>query len=335
MHWLGEFSSRRKQSHSKGRCCSCGGCALGILICGLILQVHIVLSACLQWIIFVLLCTVTLEWFSNTSDSHSIAMAWASVGCISLGTLVQVVLVDKSAKRKLMSLTQVKLLVDAWHSYTEGALTQGYGTGKFVEAVYEAFLEVHNNSSHFSHLTVIFCSFYSSQGCLQSYWVSRNYEIHGEMPSVLLVGSIVSSINAMALVLVLFFQGKSHIEGATDNSRVKICIYLYHFAEVALRTCFFALIGITLEAGTLLVLPVIVLLRFWIRKSTGDQAPTSMVFTSIFIDSAFTGVHAFRLASAITLAETLASVLLAITTGISRPGFGSLICVITGGGYWA
>jgi hypothetical protein len=45
-------------------------------------------------------------------------------------------------KRRLMSLLQVKLLVDGYASLAGGALTQGYGTAKFTEAVYEAFLEV-------------------------------------------------------------------------------------------------------------------------------------------------------------------------------------------------
>ena len=65
-----------------------------------------------------------------------------SIGCICLGIAVQVLLVDKGWKRRLMSVSHVKLLVDGYASFTGGVLTQGYGTAKFTEAVYESLLEV-------------------------------------------------------------------------------------------------------------------------------------------------------------------------------------------------
>ena len=88
--------------------------------------------------------TVTMEWYAE-GESRLVAL---SCCCICLGIGVQVVLVDKGMKRRLMSISQVKLLVDGYASLKGGVLTQGYGTAKFTEAVYEAFSEVGAIDSH-------------------------------------------------------------------------------------------------------------------------------------------------------------------------------------------
>ena len=82
--------------------------------------------------------TVTVEWYVE----KEYWLAALSIGCICLGIAVQVLLVDKGWKRRLMSVSHVKLLVDGYASFTGGVLTQGYGTAKFTEAVYESLLEV-------------------------------------------------------------------------------------------------------------------------------------------------------------------------------------------------
>ena len=65
-----------------------------------------------------------------------------SILAMVLPTAVQIVAVDKSSKRRLLSFFQMKLLVDGFKSLKGEEMTAGYGTAKFTEGVYEALPEV-------------------------------------------------------------------------------------------------------------------------------------------------------------------------------------------------
>ena len=96
---------------------------------------------------------VTVQWFQEGET----VLAWLSVSAIALSVLVQWVLVDRTARRRLMSLLQCKILVDAINSLRGGSINAGYATAKFSEAVYEATTEV--THSRPPHATSCFLSF--------------------------------------------------------------------------------------------------------------------------------------------------------------------------------
>ena len=70
---------------------------------------------------FNLLHIVTQKWF--TSKKHSLFAL--SVACILLPILIQWVFVDRSVKRRVFTLFQIKLVTDAWASFWGGKITQG------------------------------------------------------------------------------------------------------------------------------------------------------------------------------------------------------------------
>jgi hypothetical protein len=64
---------------------------------------------------------VTHKWF--TSGKHSLFVL--SVACMLLPILIQWVFVDRSLKRRVFTLFQIKLVTDAWASFWGGKITQG------------------------------------------------------------------------------------------------------------------------------------------------------------------------------------------------------------------
>merc|ERR1712139_169504 len=80
---------------------------------------------------------VTIDMYKD----KDVTLFWISVACMLLAIAIQCVLVDTSHLRRLMSVLHVKLLVDAYQSFIGGHIIAGYGTAKFVEAVYESTIE--------------------------------------------------------------------------------------------------------------------------------------------------------------------------------------------------
>ena len=79
-------------------------------------------------------------------------LAVLSCCCIVLAIMVQFILVDRSMKRRALSLFQLKLLADAVSSWKAHSVTQGYATAKFTEATYEALSEVCGQLCFHSHI---------------------------------------------------------------------------------------------------------------------------------------------------------------------------------------
>jgi hypothetical protein len=147
------------------------------------------------------------------------------------------------------------------------------------------------------------------QGVLQTFKAISDYANKAKPPSMFLVVSIVSSLNSVAAVVLMFFEGQ-----ATKNAKwyFHAGLYLYHLLEVSLRTATLAIFGFAVGRYSFIAAPFSLLLRFLIKAATKDSTPLGLTIASFFLDSAFSSVRGFRAASALTLVECAIVVVLVI-----------------------
>ena len=159
----------------------------------------------------------------------------------------------------------------------------------------------------FCHLILLFV--FSVQGVLQTYKVISDFAgPERKLPELFLVVSIISSMSSVSVVLMMFFEGQ-----ATKNAKwyYKAGLFVYHFLEVALRTAIFVLFGHALGGHSFIAVPFVILSRFLVKFATKDSAPFGLVLASVFLDSAYNDLQAFRVGSLASLAEGVIVVLLA------------------------
>ena len=239
--------------------------------------------------------TVTVGWFR---DSETV-LAWLSVGAISLSVLVQWALVDKTFWRRLLTLSQLKVLVDAFSSLRAGSVVPGYATAKFSEAVYEA----------------------TSEGILQIFKAVKDYH-NGEAVDTFLLVSIFSSVNTVALVLLMYLeQGVVPKQSQLCERVVRKCgLHLYHTSEILLRIFTLALLGfglgrLSFVVGILcLFVRAVVLVGFQRHGGHGDWS-LGLVLTVFFVDSVCNDRRSFRILSVMTVIESAVFVWFATSHG--------------------
>ena len=227
---------------------------------------------------------VTIDMYNDPNDS---TLFWISVACMVLAVAVQCILVDTSHQRRLMSVLHVKLLVDAYRSFTGGHINAGYGTAKFVEAVYESTIE----------------------GLLQSYKVLRDLQQRDQYPSVLLVLSIVASWNSIALVLNMFLDAQLMENLQARKWQRYLWLYAFHFFEIASRTVSLACLATVHETYFFVSLAGALLLRLTLRCIDADEnTSVGLAVASLFIDSVWNSKSTFRRASLLTVVESSACI---------------------------
>ena len=151
---------------------------------------------------------------------------------------------------------------------------------------------------------------------MQTYKALSDFAMQQKLPEPFLLISILSSLNSVAAVVMMFFEGKAtkQIKGKTKWA-VYLGLYLYHLLEVTLRTATFALFGLALGRYSFVAAGCSLLFRLLIKLTTKDPAPLGLAVASVFLDSAFEEVPAFRASSAASMVEGVAAVLFVVAPG--------------------
>ena len=144
--------------------------------------------------------------------------------------------------------------------------------------------------------------FHFLKGVLQSYEALNDMKAGNDL-DVLLVVSVLFSMNSIAIVLLLFVHGKL----ASQSSKCyKLCLYLGHVAEVGFRTLSLALLGFAVHRYSFIVAAACLGIRFALYRSKGLTSKNmhiSMVFASVLIDSVWMDSGCLCYASALTAIE--------------------------------
>jgi hypothetical protein len=252
---------------------------------------------------------VAYGWY-NARDYSLFGM---SLACIGLSLVIQLVMVDTTWCRRLLTTTHLKLLFDGvlliCSRYCIGdfeyrralpGFWSSYRTAIFVDAVCKA----------------------TVQSTLQSYKAFQDHA-DGKGVSGELLFSVAMSFNAIALGLMLFLEPNlSSAEGLPY-----LGLYMYHIVEISFRVLSFSLLGFASMQSyghiTFAGLFVVISLRAGIRKFYCNHMPLGMLVASIFVDSAWPTVGSYRIGSTLTVCENVlfllwpAVLLLPATTALS------------------
>jgi hypothetical protein len=193
-------------------------------------------------------------------------------------------MVDTTWFRRLLTTTHLKLLFDGFKSYTQETMTAGYGTAKFVEAVYEATVEA----------------------TLQCYKAFQDHA-DGKGLSAELLFSVGMSFNAIATALMLFLEPNVTFKFDCAEGLPYLGLYLYHVVEIAFRVFSFSLLGFASMQSygriTFAALFVVIVLRTGIRRFFCAGMPVGMLVAAVFVDSAWPDIASYRTGSALTILE--------------------------------
>jgi hypothetical protein len=140
------------------------------------------------------------------------------------------------------------------------------------------------------------------KGVLQSYEALNDIKAGNEL-DVILVVSVLFSMNSIAIVLLLFVHGKLDSQSSIGY---KLCLYLGHVAEVGFRTLSLALLGFAIHRYSFVAVAACLGIRFALYSGKGLTSKNmhiSMVFASVLIDSVWTDRMCLCYASALTAIE--------------------------------
>lgn len=256
---------------------------------------------------------VTVTWFREEETT----LAWLSVAAMITAIVIQWIVIDHNMFRRFLTLTQVKVLYDAYASVSAGTIASGYATAKFAEAVYESNIEsilqvyklikdVHSGVEH---------------------RVEHPFKQPGDLFIFDIRFSIFMSLNTMALVLTMFLEADSYVSNKNKSHKYQnaICqfgLFFYHLVEVSSRVFSLGFLifafrehAAGFSVAIIIGMVVVRLLAYAsVRRCAGEakRASIGQCVTSAIVDSVMPTKGAFQVASVVSTLEAAVAVLLYI-----------------------